>query len=318
MWLVYRMDIKSAKATAETANVILGWLDKASEYFKPFRPEIKSMVVNYRNRQSEINLLLHISDGMRRKFHFVEIPAYQNFTIQDMLDESFTRVGSLWWYEDGKWKLDPSKLPKSETYLLMLRGNIPADTLNQLVRIQPAVNRDQTDEIDRFWLDCMLRNVALLEKIWQELSIDEVDVGIKVGIERCFSTTIPREFKERLEATRRWVAAGRGKDRQEVVLAWRRMREVARTSKVSVEDIVQTIYRLTTGEAFGTFLTVDNPYKVGTIRREERFAGPFPARMAVEATTELGLKRPTATGYLTFKKKDYTDEIKASLEKLGA
>ncbi|MGD0175880.1 MAG: hypothetical protein ABSC50_03525 [Candidatus Bathyarchaeia archaeon] len=312
------MDAETVKATVESANVIMGWLEKAKEYLKPFKPEVKSMVVNYKNRRSEINLLIHVPDGIRRKAHSVEVPAYQNFTVQDMLDETFARVGGLWRYEDGKWKLDPAKLPKSETYLVMLRGVVPPETLNQLVRVQPAINRDQTDEIDRYWLDCMLRNVALLEKIWQELNIEEVDVGVKVGIERCFSTTIPKEFKQRLEATRRWVAAGRGKDRQEILLAWRRMRTINQGSKVSADDILQTIYKLTTGDAFGNFLAVDSPYRVGEIRREERFSGLFPARMAVEATAELGLKRPVAEGYLTFKKKDYTQEIKVSLDKLQA
>jgi hypothetical protein len=311
------MTVESATAGVEGINIVLGWLEKASEYFKPFKPEIKNIVINYKNRRSEINLLLHIPDGVRRKWHSVEVPAYQNFVIQDMMDETFLRIGELWRYEDGKWKLDPSKLPKSERYLLMLRGTVPSETLGQLVRIQPAVNRDQTEEFDRFWLDCMLRNVAILEKMWQELSIDEVNVGVKVGVDRCFSTTIPKELKGRLEATQRWIAAGRGKDREEVGRAWRRMREVTRSSKVSVEEIVQTIYRLTTGEAFGAFLAVDDPYRIGDIRREERFVGLFPARMAVEATTELGLKKPTAVGYLSFKKKDYTNEIKASLDKLG-
>lgn len=318
MLLVSSMGVDSVRAGLEGVNIVAGWINKANEYLKPFKPEIRSMVINYRNRRSEINLLLHIPDSIRRKFHFVEVPAYQNFVIQDMMDESFLRIGGLWQYEDGKWKLDPGKLPKSERYLLMLRGTVPSETLNQLVRIQPAVNRDQTEDFDRFWLDCMLRNVALLEKVWQELSIDEVNVGVKVGVERCFSTTIPKELKGRLEATQRWIAAGRGKDREEVSRAWQRMREVTRSSKVSVDEIVQTIYRLTTGEAFATFLAVDDPYRIGEIRREERFVGLFPARMAVEATTELGLKKPTAAGYLSFKKKAYANEIRASLDKLGA
>jgi len=313
---VSELSANTAEAAAKSADIILGWLDKASVYFKPFRPEVKSMIVNYKNRRSEINLLLRIPEGVRRTIHFVEVPAYQNFTVRDMIDESFGRVGGLWWYEDGKWKLDPSKLPKCENYLLMLRGTVPDETLNQLVRIQPAINRDQTEEVDRFWLDCMLRNVGLLEKIWRELSIDEVNVGVRVGIERCFSTTIPKEFKERLEATRRWVVAGRGRDREEVQRAWRRVRQVTQTSRVSVEEIVETIYRLTSGEAFGAFLDLEQPYRMGEIRREERFVGPFPARMAVEASTELGLQKPIATGYLTFKKKAYTEKIKETLDRL--
>jgi hypothetical protein len=308
--------IETAKTAAETTSIVVGWVDKVTEYFQPFRPEIKSMVVNYKNRRSEINLLLTIPDGIRRKVHSVEIPAYQNFAIHDMLDETFTRVGGLWRYEDGKWKMDPSKLPKSEKYFVMLRGAIPQETLNQLVRVQPAMNRDQTEDVDRFWLDCMLRNVSLVEKIWQELNIEEVSVGVKVGIERCFSATLPKEVKQHSQVVRQFLLAGRGSNREELQRAWRNMRVQAQTSKVGVDEIVGVIQQLTTGEAFGNFLAVDQPYTIGEVRREERYVGLFPVQMGVEATAELGLKRHTATGFLSFKKKLYNEEIKRVVEKL--
>lgn len=311
------MSIEKAKTALESASIVVGWLEKASEYFKPFTPEVKSMVVNYKNKRSEINLLLNIPDGVRRKVQSVRVPAYDNFIVHDMIDESFARVGGVWQYEDGSWKLDASNLPKSEKYLLMLRGSIPNETLNALVRIQPAVNRDQTEELDRYWLDCMLRNVALLEKIWQELNIDEVNVGVNVGIERCFSTTIPKELKRRLDTTRRWIQAGRGRDREEINRIWRDMRLLSRTSKVSVDEVLDAIRKMTTGETFGSFLAVDQPYRIGEIRMPQKPISLIPSQMSVEASTELGLKRPTAAGYLSFKKKDYTEKVKESLDKLG-
>ena|SRR5438552_2370666 len=88
--------------------------------------------------------------------------------------------------------------------------------------------------------------------------------------------------------------------------------------KVGVDEIVGVIQQLTTGEAFGNFLAVDQPYTIDEVRREERYVGLFPVQMGVEVTAELGLKRHTATGFLSFKKKLYNEEIKRVVEKLEA
>jgi hypothetical protein len=61
--------------------------------------------------------------------------------------------------------------------------------------------------------------------------------------------SVDHQFKQCLEATRRWVVAGRGRDRGEVQPAWRNVRQVTQTSKVSVEEIIETIYRPTSEEA---------------------------------------------------------------------
>jgi hypothetical protein len=304
-------------ADSKQVQEALEWIRKVSEYVKSYKPETKSMSINYRTQDAEIEILLHIPDNIRRKIRKVEIPAYQNFEISEMRDESFNRIGSLWWFEDGKWKLDPSKLPSSEKYLLTLKGRIPADALTRIVFVQPAANRDRTEEMDRYWLASMIRNVEILEKLYDALNIDDVVAGVKIGIERCFSTSIPQELNKRLRVIRRWIHAGHGRDREEVMRTWRQLRSLRRTSKISVDEIIEAIYRLTSPEVFSRFLGVDEPYILGEIRREERFKGTFPERMYTEARTYLTLKRPAATGYLSFRKKDYTETIKKEFEKLS-
>lgn len=296
---------------------IFDWLHKVTDYFKPYKPDVKSMVINYRNLSSEINLLLHIPDSMKRKIVKVEIPAYQNFVITDMMDESFNRIRALWRFEDGKWKLDSKALPESEMFLVTLKGKVPKTSLLKLIRIQPARNRDQTEEFDRYWLDSMIRNVGLLEQIWHELNVEDVNVAARVGIERCFSTTVPKELKAKLKATRRWIQAGHGRSREEVFRAWADVRRASRALKIPVDKIVDLMYKLTIGETFTSFLSVDRPYSLGDVRREEQLVSLlFPERMLVEAITELSLKQPTATGYLTFKKEDYTETIEESFSEL--
>lgn len=295
----------------------LGWIDKVVDCVRPYKPEIINMTINYRDRNAEIEVLLHIPDNLKRKIKTVEIPAYQNFVIYEMRDETFRKIGGLWWFEDGKWKLKPSNLPSSEKYWVTLKGKLPKDAISKIVFVQPAANKDRTEEVDRYWLSSMLRNVEIVEKIWNELNIDDVTAGVRVGIERCFSTCIPKELDEKLKVTQRWIRAGHGRDRGELWRAWRELRLTDKLLKISVEEVINTIYKLTSGDAFAEFLTMDKPYTIGDIRREETYKGPIPVMMYTEGLARLTLKQQTANGYLTFKKKNYQEAIKREFEKLS-
>lgn len=295
---------------------VFEWINKVKKFFEPFKPEFRDMRINYRTSKSEISLALHISNSLKRKIAKVEIPAYQNFVVSEMIDESFSRVQSVWRFDHGKWILSPSILPASEKYLVKLKGEVPREILLNMVRIQPAQNRDQTPELDKYWLDSMIRDVDFIEPIYKKLEIDEVNLAVHVGVQRCFSTTFPKEMKKVLEASQRWTRAGYGRDRSEIQRAWSNLRKVTGTSKIQVGDIIRAIYELTLGDIFAEYLLLDLPYSLGEIKREERFMGLFPEKMSVEACVDLNLKQPFATGYLTFKKKEYTNKIERFLSEL--
>jgi len=154
----------------------------------------------------------------------------------------------------------------------------------------------------------MIRSVESIEKLWDALNVDEVSARVRIGIERYLSTNIPKELKSRIEVTRKWIQVGRSRDRQQLYKVWGEMRRMHKTD-ISVDEIVDLIDKLTDGSFFSQFVLVDDPYTLGDIRREETFKGTFPERMQVEACTCLTLKQPTAAGYLTFKKKDYTKSV---------
>lgn len=123
-------------------------------------------------------------------------------------------------------------------------------------------------------------------------------------------------MKRVLKASQRWTRAGYGRDREEIQRAWLNLRRVTAASKIQVGDIIRAIYRLTIGELFVEYLAVDMPYSLGEIKREERFMGLFPEKMSVEACTDLNIKELVATGYLTFKKKEYMEKIEEFLSGL--
>jgi len=183
-----------------------------------------------------------------------------------------------------------------------------------LKEIQNSI--DPKSELNKYWLNSMIRNVDYFKKIYQELEIDDVNVSVHVGVERCFSTTFPKEMKRVLEASQRWTRAGHGRDRNEIQRAWLNLRKVTRTSKIQVGDLIQAIYKLTLGELFTEYLVVDLPYSLEEVKREERFMGLFPEKMSVNAFTDLNLRQPIAKGYLTFKKKKYMKKIEDFLSGL--
>jgi len=63
-----------------------------------------------------------------------------------------------------------------------------------LKEIQNSI--DPKSELNKYWLNSMIRNVDYFKKIYQELEIDDVNVSVHVGVERCFSTTFPKEMKK--------------------------------------------------------------------------------------------------------------------------
>lgn len=310
------LGVSRRKLSLSDIEKIFEWVSKVRKFFEPFKPEFKDMRINYRTRQSEMSLALYIPDSVRRSVNKIEIPAYQNFQIAEMIDESFSKVELVWHFDDGKWKMNTSVLPASERYLLKLKGEVPKEIMSDIIRIQPAQNRDQTSEMDRYWLNCVITDVDYFRDMYRQLEVGDIDVTVRVGIERCFSTTFSEELKRVLEASQRWVRAGHGRDRNEIQRAWMNLKSVAGSSQIQVGQITRTIYELTIGELFKDYLSVGLPYSIGEIRREERFMGLFPEKMSVEATTDLSLKQPFARGYLTFKKKEYMKKIEKHLTKL--
>jgi len=295
---------------------VFEWASKVKKAFEDFKPEFRSMRINYRTNKSELRLALYIPNSLKRKVAKVKIPAYQNFVVSEMMDESFSIVPSAWKFDSGNWILKASSLPASERYLLKLMGQVPREVLSNIVRIQPAQNRDQTPEFDRYWLHSMITDVDFFKPIYRELEIDDVNVMVRVGIEGCFSTTFPKELKKVLRASQRWTRAGHSRDRDEIQRAWMELRRVTGRSKIQVGEIIDAIYKLTLGELFAEHLVVDQPYFLGDVKREERFMGLFPEKMSVEACADLNLKQPVATGYLSFRKKEYMRRIQEFLEKL--
>lgn len=305
--------------TAATASVSIGtvteWIPNVIEFLKPFKPEIKKMSINYKSRDSEISLALNIPDGFKRKFRNIEIPRYQNFEINYMMDESFNEVtlGSLVETDSRKIKIKCSDLPASEDYLLNLKGMVPQIALDKIVYIQPAINKDRTETAEKYWLNSFIKDVETLEKLWDGLNVDDVTAGVNIGIDRSISTKLPENIKEGLYALNKYAIAGEKGDRNEVLRAWR-LRQT-KGSKVKLKEMFELFKTLTENEFFSGFIDVDSPYNLGKIENKE-ILKTIPEDMYVEALAKLTLKQPTAEGFMSFRKKEYEKCIEKKFQRI--
>lgn len=290
---------------------------KAKGYFEPFKPETTHVSISYREQLCEMRLHIHVPEGIRRHTGKVEIVKSPQFQIREILDlRTCSRVTQPGFYiEDGKWKLDASKLPASEDYLVFLEGRIDSAVLSKIVRVQPSRNRDQTQDVDRYWLDSMISDVTILEKVWKQLEVQDINIGVRVSIDNAFSSALPFDLKEKAEATQRLLESAKSKGRDEVFNDLMVYRHTAKKSTLSIDKVVMMAQRLSSPDRFTDFVSVDPPYRLGGILHDDGVRRkPFPEIVNVNARTDLDFKSPIATGYLTFDKKTYIQNVKKMLE----
>ncbi len=158
----------------------------------------------------------------------------------------------------------------------------------------------------------MIRDIELVENIWDLLEIDDVNVAIKVGINKCFSTAIPPSYSRKIKATQRYISAGFGKDREQLHRAWAEFRRSQRDAGCTLDEFVKIIGNLTKGDLFEKYIHIDDPYNIKNIIRDDT-NNILPDFMSVQAVTNLNLKKYTADGELIFEKKKYIDDIKGSI-----
>ena len=294
----------------------LAWFEKIKEYFKDFRPEAKSMTINFMRKTSEIGLAIKINEGFRKNHGKIKIPAYPGFKIVQMQDASFNQIKSTWKLINNEWVLNANDLHPSDGYFIKLEGKIEEKSLSDLVHIKPSINRDSNEEVDQYWLDASLKNPKKLEEIWTELQIDEIDVGVKVDVNKLFGLQVPQELKDKADAMQKYLHAGKQGDRGLVFNAMHDFKRQERTNPFHPNDFFRIIEKLTARETLMDYLSVDKRYSIGDIDNTTKYDGLIPQDVKVQTITTLTLKEPQSMGYLTLKRKLYLEEIKKEFDSI--
>ncbi len=292
-------------------------LSQFLEKLKPYRPDVKSLRVNYLDKSTELKLLLNIPQGIKRRIRNIRIPAYENYTIYELFDAvSLNQIKAKWKLNKGSWITSPSTLSESDQYFVIMKGTVNQVSLDQLVKLYCPDDPKKTEDLDLYWIDSAIKDMSILEQIYNELTIDKVDTCINVGLEREFTASVPLEIREFIRAKAQHDIYFGSIDRQSEFRSSYRFRMAKRKlGNISSRDVYNTSYDAVDPDNFLLFISVDDPFRISGVTQLDT-EHLYPERIGVRVQTDLNYERPVAKGDLTFKRIDFSEDVKKKFEEL--
>ena len=316
MWRRWRLE--SIPSAISGAAAVTGWYDKVKELFTDFKPETRSMSINFSHKTSQIGFKITVPDGWRKSSRKIIIPAYNNYKILRMTDESFIEQKYLWERINGNYVLKADKVPNSENFLIEMEGNVDENVLKNFVYIKPAINRDNDDQNDKYWLESSIKKPGFLETIYSDLEIDEVNFGVNIDIDKMFGLTIPKEVKEKSNALQHLLkVSSRDFDRNKLINAavyYKRQEKLY--PSFNPGDFFRIIQKFTAKNIIRDYIKIDQSYNVGDVEQPEKYNGVIPQNLKVHAITRLTLRDPIARGYLIFNRESYMKKLRDEFKNL--
>ncbi len=291
---------------------VIEWLPKVYKNFQPFRPEAKLFEINYKSKSALIKYYLKIPPSIRKRIGKIEIPKYQNYKIKSFMDDTFNDLSDHIKIDEsgGSWVIKTNQLPSCEGFMMELNGEIDKNFIDRLIHIKPAVNKDSTQTYDKYWLDVMIRDVSILEKMYNKLSVNDIDCIIIINIEKYFVNDMPKPLVNSINAFKKYISAGFSKNKAEVFRAWRRL--LGSTRNWNLETMQSYLKDLTSKFTLKDYIKLDKPFYLGDIKNPES-EKIVPTHFSVEAISDLTLEAPAAHGYLQFHKKKYQEIVRKEI-----
>ena len=308
-------EVNGAISTAQNAVGLVKQVDEVLNVFRPYKPEVRRFRIDYLTRTSEIKYLLNVPTGARRLTHgTIELPATTGFKIDEVLDLDTTNILKISYDSVGaKWVFKANDFPDSDRFLVTTIGSVSSAFLNRLVGVNCAINPTRKDENDCYWIHSALKDVSILEKIWDELDVEHVNAEVRIGVERFFSQAIPESVKAKLKAQQELLNAIQQGQRNIEGLKSKYRYSVSKTN-ISPSDLVDLMMKLVSGDFFSNYVNIDEPFELGTIEPHKELTSIIPERVKINVSADLNLQLPAAKGELTFKRKDFTDAVTKSVE----
>lgn len=305
------MNEPSTNLTANLVDVV----SKAYEFFDDFHPETKSVRYNYREATSEITFLLHVPDNRKRKFGKVKIPVSEGYRLKGLFSlPEYNRVGAAYTSNDGYISFNPKELPNQDEYIVTLNGAVEPQTLEEIVHLKAPEDPTRTEEEDSYWVHSAIKRPGVMKEVYDDMQVDNVDISLKVGVQRCFSNGIPEDVLNVFDRTRELLEASNENDRNQIVVASRRRYQARRdlsTSPAKAADIVRS---LATAENIQDFIRVEDPFRERNINPGTPEQNIFPETVSVDVTTDLNLDRQAADGDIIFKKKKFEEFVEGKMD----
>lgn len=280
----------------------------------PYKPDIKKLQFDYLNKTSLLKLRISVPDGIKRNLRNIEIPASGDYKITEITDSMFNTLNVVPQLVDDKWIIKAKNLPKSEHFLVTMESDVSEKIIKNLVRIDAPEDPNRTEETDEYWVHSAIKDMALLEDIYRELNINNVQTSVKVGIQRAFSSSTPPEISDFLHAKAEADGALTKRDREDLFKKWNALRSTTRKiGNLHPSQIFQIIQKLITPTRFKIFININDPFRVHSVTAP---TVGIPESMNVNILTELSKRLPAANGNLIFKKLDFSNDIKKEFENI--
>ncbi|NLV05292.1 hypothetical protein GOC83_03985 [Haloarcula rubripromontorii] len=305
------MDV-STTGSASIVDVI----DRARDYFGDYEPDMKAVTYDYRDRTSEMTIKITVPKGLSRRRGTVRIPVKEGYRIKEMYTSAFQEVNSVWTREEDEWVLNPENLPSEKDYLIRLEGQVDAEKFDKIVDLNVPEDPVTEGGVDKYWIQSALRDPSALSEIYQELRVDNIDMNIEVGVQRCFSTAIPKRIRKSFERTDELIEASNEGDRNKIITSSRRRQEARKEMSMSEGELAKYLRSLATSERLGEYISIESPFKRRQIETSSMNHMVFPEQVNVDVTTSLNLETQAAEGELSFEKNDYTDFLEKECEDL--
>lgn len=309
-------DVIGATHVNTSANLILEVVDRLRNYFSDFKPESKTLAIDFTNKTSTIGFRITVPDGHRKNFGKIKIPARDGYKIVRMIDEAFEEQKQSWQTIDNHFVLNTKQLPLGGNFLIEMQKTIDREFLNRLVFVKPTNLNDSDTHVDKYWLESSIKSVDMIKEIYSLLEIEKVDFAIDVDLHKMFKLAIPDEVVEQTATARDLLATAVNFDRNKLFRAAQAYKKQYKSNPpFDPNNFLRLIRRLTARETINDYITIERPYEIGTIEQVDDFADIIPQKINVHAITKLTLNDPIATGYLVFKRQEYIEKLKSDLKK---
>lgn len=199
----------------------------------------------------------------------------------------------------------------TDLVLMQFQYKIPdSKFISNLVETKVAAEPLEFNERDEYWMHAQLRFPQILQKIYSDLKIQDVDLSVNVAVDNEVKTAIPKHVTRHLQLIRDMLAeTERGKAHKLLLQHLQMKRRIG----IDIYALINEISSIFLPSRFKNYIEIVSPFKYVDSRQgtaSYNFPGQLvPKVMTVISQTDLSLQTPAVDGKLVYKKKNLLDKL---------
>ena len=317
--------IEAAKKTLALARESYEFIERIWQKLNNGAPIAQTVTFLYPKSQMRTTRIYKLPGRQRRiQRTKIKIPVGQNFRISHILDlDSGTDYAKIATHVlKDHVVLDPTTFPaSSERFMIETVNDVSPDFLRALVdlRVSEVPSRDEEDK-EKHWIVAAIRDVELLVEFYKQFTLEDVDVGVGIKVDRHYSTVLRRVDNPliRLMRANQNIFKGIDENRRslENVAKKQRRRILQKEMKPTKTKLFSELARLCVPQMFRSYISMDNPnFLYIDARRSESLMTlgniliPIPSGMNVTVYTTLKIDDPAQKGNLVFDRAHFCKDV---------